>query len=159
VAYNAIMDNGTRLRTGFVEPPARWSIGGLLIESLARREFAALQDCFVPDVQLRALLPFGPIEVTGCEEVASWFAAVFCGAERFEVVDGTVGEIGHRLYLRWRVRLGRDVGEPCLVEQHAFATTDDRITALDLLCSGFVPESSFATLPGASEEVPCRAWS
>lgn len=80
--------------------------------------------------------------------MAGWFRSLFGGSEEFELSDGTVGEVGQRLYLRWRIRLTPPggTGPRRLVEQHAFITTDAgaRISAVDLLCSGFVTEPGTA---------------
>jgi hypothetical protein len=139
------------------QPPARWSVGGLLIESLARRDFATMGNCLDGEVRLRALLPCGEIEVSGHHDVIEWFHGLFGTAEDFELVDGTVGEIGSRLYLCWRVSLvAPDAGRRrSVVEQHMFATASERITSLDLLCSGFVTVRDH--IYQAREEVPCRA--
>ena len=75
------------------EPLPRFSVGGLFIEALARRDFAALESCLSADVRLRALLPYGPVEVTGCGEVAGWFRSLFGGPDSLELADGTVGEV------------------------------------------------------------------
>jgi hypothetical protein len=136
-------------------PAPRLSVGGLFIEALASRDFAAMADCLDPLVRLRALLPRGPVEVNGCEEVAGWFRSLFGGPDGLEMADATVGEVGPRLYLRWRVSLrGPEPSGPLrLVEQHVFADGRERIGALDLLCSGFVE------LPGTADvqegKVPC----
>ena len=139
----------------------RWSVGGLVVEALARRDFAALARCLGPGVRMRALLPGRVAEFTGPQEVAGWFAGVFGGPDDFELADGTVGEIGPRLYLRWRVSLtpaetGGVAGAAAisrLAEQHVFAMTgtDGLISALDLLCSGFV--SGTTTSPTTSRKV------
>jgi SnoaL-like protein len=123
-------------------PAPRWSVGGLVVEALARRDFAAMARCLGPGVRMRALLPGRVAEFTGPAEVAGWFAGVFGGPDGFELADGTVGEIGPRLYLRWRISL-TPPGPPDrtrLAEQHVFAMTggDGLISSLDLLCSGFV---------------------
>jgi hypothetical protein len=130
--------SGTHEAAGVPTPPL--SVGGLFIEALARRDFARLAGCLEPGVRLRALLPRGPVELTGCEEVAEWFRSLFGGPEELELADATVGEVGPRLYMRWRVSLTAPgpSGPRRLVEQHVFAASGDRISALDLLCSGFV---------------------
>ncbi len=118
-----------------------FSVGGLLVESLARRDFEAVGDCLDRSVRLRALLPFGPVELRGREGVEDWFRELFTTSGGFELLDATVGEVGARLYLRWRVRLQPGQDQPLsLIEQHVFATATERIEALDMLCSGFVPE-------------------
>jgi hypothetical protein len=76
----------TRMAEATSEPTARESLGGLFVEALARRDFAALGDCL-------------------------------------------------------------------LVEQHVFAASGERITALDLLCSGFVTQPSAAT--NRQRRMPC----
>lgn len=137
-------------------PAPRLSVGGLFIEALARQDFAAMADCLDPSVRLRALLPRGPVEVNGCEEVAGWFGSLFGGPDGLEVADATVGEVGPRLYLRWRVSLrGPGPSGPLrLVEQHVFADGGERIGAVDLLCSGFAEPPNTAT--NQEGRLPCR---
>jgi hypothetical protein len=83
--------------------------------------------------------------MTGRDDVAGWFRSLFGGPDDLELVDGTVGEIGPRLYMRWRVSLTPTgtAGRRRLAEQHVFAMTGTggHITALDLLCSGFVTQA------------------
>jgi hypothetical protein len=136
----------TRMTGETTEPAPLLSVGGLLIETLARQDFAALTGCLDPGVRMRALLPRGPVEMAGPAEVTGWFRSLFGGPDDFELADGTVGEIGPRLYLRWRASLtpAGPSGHRRLVEQHVFATTGDggHISALDLLCPGFVAQSA-----------------
>ena len=121
---------------------AQWPIAGLFLEALARRDFPALASCLDPDVRFRALVPPGPFEETGAAAAVSHFRRWFDGEDDFEVVDASIGQVGTRLYLRWRVRM-RSMSNPGsgrLVEQHVFATAGERIESLDLLCSGFQSE-------------------
>lgn len=122
---------------------AQWPIAGLFLDALARRDFLALQACLHPDVRLRALVPPGPFGTTGRSEAMDRFRGWFGGEDGFEVVDASIGQVGPRLYLRWRVRMSSatDPGSSRLVEQHAFATAGERIESLDLLCSGFQTET------------------
>jgi hypothetical protein len=80
----------------------------------------------------------GPDAVT--EAFSSWFG----DAEDFELVDATVGEVGGRLHLSWRLRVRPapfGIGEGWhVIEQQAYADATETIDALDLLCSGFNPE-------------------
>ncbi len=94
------------------------------------------------DVRFRALIPPGAFEVAGRAAMTDKFRTWFGGGDEFEVVDASIGQLGTRLYLRWRIEM-RATGDPAstrLVEQHAFATAGDGIEALDLLCSGFQAE-------------------
>jgi hypothetical protein len=128
-----------------VNPPTttRWSVGGLLLEALAARDFAQMCDCFEPAATMRALLPPGPVEFHGAAQIVEGFQSWFGGAEEFEVLDGTVGEVGSRLRVAWRLRLrptpwGDD--EWHVIEQQTYVRAGERIDALDLLCSGFMPD-------------------
>jgi hypothetical protein len=132
----------TRMNAEASEPTPQLSVGGLLIEALARQDFTALAGCLDPNVRMRALLPRGAIEVVGSDQVAGCLRSLFGGPDGLEVADGSVGGIGPRLYLRWRVSLtpAGTSGRRRQVEQHVFATTatSGQISVLDLLCSGFV---------------------
>ena len=127
-------------------PPsaARWSIGGVLVEAIAERDFDKLAGALSPDVQFRAMLPRGPLELEGASTVAERFAFWFGSAEEFEVVDAAVGEVGGRLHLSWRLRVRpapNDIGDGWhVIEQQLYADATEAIDRLDLLCSGFHPE-------------------
>jgi hypothetical protein len=124
-------------------PTMKWSVGGLLLEALAERNFARMSECFDPAATMRALLPNGPAEYQGAAQIAENFRSWFGNAEAFEVLDGTVGEVGNRLHLAWRLRLrpapwGDDDWH--VIEQQAYLRAGERIDAIDLLCSGFMPD-------------------
>jgi hypothetical protein len=74
------------------------------------------------------------------------FAGWFGDTGDFDLVEATVGEVGGRLRLRWRLRLRAERLGPgwFTVEQQAYAGTaeDGRIARLDLLCTGYRPEGS-----------------
>ena len=115
-----------------------WAVAGAFLEAFAARDFDALGRCLDADVRFRALIPPGLVDVTGIEDTVGRFRHWF-GAETFELVDASVGRVGDRIALSWRVR-SSPPGEPAvikIVEQRLFAAADDRIHAIDLLCSGF----------------------
>lgn len=121
----------------------RWSVGGLLLEALAARDFERLTDCFAPAATMRALLPSGLAQCDGAPEIVERIRNWFGGAEEFEVLDGTVGEVGGRMHVAWRLRMhptpwGDDTWH--VIEQQAYLHAGDRIDAIDLVCSGFQPE-------------------
>jgi hypothetical protein len=120
-----------------------WSVGGLLLEALAARDFDRMVDCIDPAATMRALLPRGLAECEGATEIVESLRSWFGGAEEFEVLDGTVGEVGGRLHVAWRLRLrptprGDDAWH--VIEQQAYLRAGERIDAIDLLCSGFQPD-------------------
>jgi hypothetical protein len=133
--YNGVMTN--------TATTTRWSVGGLLLETLAARDFTRMSDCFEPAATMRALLPPGPAEYQGATQIIESLRSWFGDAEEFEVLDGTVGEVGGRLHVSWRLRLrptpwGDDAWH--LIEQQAYLRAGERIDAIDLLCSGFMPD-------------------
>jgi len=119
----------------------RWSVGGTFLEGLGTRDFGRLAASLAADVRMRALLPPGPMEWAGSDEVAETFRSWFGGATGFELIDATVGEVGGRLHLSWRLRVRPapfGIGDGWhVIEQQAYADADTAISALDLLCSGF----------------------
>jgi hypothetical protein len=124
--------------------PARWSIAGMFLESLATRDYVRLGATFARGVRLRALQQGGPSEWHGRTEAAGVFHSWFGQADEFDVVDAAVGEIAGRLQLTWRIRLRPAplaVGDGWhVIEQHAFADITEAIEKLDLVCSGFRAE-------------------
>ena len=117
---------------------------GSFLEGLAAQDFAQLGGALAADACLRALLPSGLREWAGAEAIADRFARWFGDTEDFDLVEATVGEVGGRLHLHWRLRLQAErLGSGWFtVEQQAYADTDEsgRIARLDLLCTGYRPE-------------------
>ena len=142
--YKRGMANAQQLPAAADTPATmRWSVAGLLLEALAERNFAHMSECFDPAATMRALLPSGLAEFQGAAQIAENFQCWFGNAEGFEVLDGTVGEVGDRLHLAWRLRLrptpwGDDAWH--IIEQQAYVRAGERIDAIDLLCSGFMTD-------------------
>ena len=113
------------------------------LQGLADQDFAQLGGALAADAHLRALLPPGLREWTGAEVIAGQFAHWFGDTEDFELVEATLGEVGGRLQLRWRLRLRAErLGAGWFtVEQQAYADAgeDGRIARLDLVCTGYRP--------------------
>lgn len=138
----------TDLATKDAATMARWAVGGLFLESLANRDYERMATTLAATVHFRALLPPGPMAWNGPEEVTGAFRSWFGGAEDFELIDATVGEIAGRLHLSWRIRLRPapfGIGESWhVIEQQGYADATDAIETLDLLCSGFHPDRAAA---------------
>ena len=126
---------------GIVSEPGA---AGSFVEGLAAQDFAELGGALAADACLRALLPSGLREWAGAEAIARVFARWFGDTEDFELIEASVGEVGGRLHLGWRLRLraSRLGAGWFTVEQQAYADTgeDGRIAQLDLLCTGYLPE-------------------
>lgn len=130
-------------------PPQAWSVAGALLDGLSNRDFDLMTACLAPDVRFRCLLPRGPIEVVGSGAAVGLFRGWFGGDDSLEVLDASVGQLGPRIYLRWRIRMSpaEDPSDERVVEQHLFTTGNQVIHTLDLLCSGFHAPGSAPTCP------------
>jgi hypothetical protein len=117
------------------------NLGDVFVTALVDGDTPRLAETLAPGVQMRALIPPGPIEVLGADEVAGKFAAWFANAEQLELIRSVSEPVADRLHVSYRLRVRR-AGDPWnVVEQHLLCVHDgDRITALDLVCSGFRPE-------------------
>ena len=127
--------------TSTTAPVPQFALAGAFLEGLAAQDFGQLGGALAADACLRALLPAGLREWAGAGAIAGRFAGWFGDTEDFELVEATVGEVGGRLHLRWRLRLRAErLGAGWFtVEQQVYADTDDsgRIARLDLLCTGY----------------------
>jgi hypothetical protein len=136
----------TRIRDhNVVSVVPQFALAGSFLEGLAAQDFAQLGGALAAGARLRALLPSGLREWEGAEAIAGRFAGWFGDTHDFDLVEATVGEIGGLLHLHWRLRLraARLGAGWHIVEQQAYADTDDRgrINRLDLLCTGYRRES------------------
>jgi len=112
-----------------------------LAGALVTGDFHRLTTMFVADVHMRALIPPGPVELSGAAAAAAKFASWFGGSKHLESVRTGSDEVGDRLHIFYRLRVKRSDDPTSIVEQHLFCSLDEgRITALDLVCSGFRPE-------------------
>ena len=122
----------------------QFALAGSFLEGLAAQDFAQLGGALAAGARLLALLPRGLREWTGAEVIAGQFACWFGDTDDFELVEATVGEVGGRLHLHWRLRLRAEwLGAGWFtVEQQVYADAADggRIVRLDLLCTGYRPE-------------------
>lgn len=117
--------------------------GSALLEALASRDFDRLSDCFEPSATMRAMLPSGPTEVQGADQIIANMKIWFGSADEFEVLHARVDEVGGRPHVTWRLRMhptpwGDDAWH--VIEQQAYLQAGERIAAIDLLCSGFQPD-------------------
>jgi len=121
------------------------AVAARFIDGLATRDFDTVVGALADDVVFRALLPSRVLDLQGSDAVRSTFDTWFGGAERWELVEAVVGEVGGRIYLRWRLRLTNpDVGSGTfLVEQQVYADAgaDGRLRDVALLCTGYRPEN------------------
>jgi hypothetical protein len=124
------------------------------VDQLTARNFVELARILAPDAVARFLLPRGAQETVGAEAIAGRFEGWFGSASDFTVLSTGNEAVGGRSLLRWRFNLSRDGRSSEVIEQLAFVDTGPQgVYRLDLLCSGFLPD----TEPALSCDVPKRA--
>ena len=108
-------------------------LGEVFVTALVDGDAPRLAGTLAPDVQMRALIPPGPIEVLGAEAVSGKFATWFGSAERLELIRSVSEQVADRLHVSYRLRVKRAGDLWNVVEQHLLcAHIGGRITALDL---------------------------
>jgi hypothetical protein len=117
---------------------------GLFLERIAAADFARLGTALEADIALKALLPRGFREWDGRDAVCDAFAGMLGGMDTYTVLDATVGLVGTRMQLAWRLQVsgGRLGPEQFVVEQTAYADAGPtgRLQSMSLVCSGFCKE-------------------
>ena len=112
-----------------------------LVTAVAQRDFPRLARSLAPEVRMRALLPPGPIEVSGAEGTAAKFSSWFGDAEEFEILRSGSEPVADRVHVFYRLRVKKPGDVRKIVEQHLLCAFDDEgISAIDLVCTGFRPE-------------------
>src|SRR5512133_2664878 len=125
------------------QPSSATDLGNGLVATLAQRDFPRLAETLKPDVRMRALIPPGPIDLSGAETAAAKFSSWFADAEEFAVIRSGSDTVADRLHVFYRLRVKKPGDLTKIVEQHLLcALDDDRITALDLVCTGFRPDEA-----------------
>jgi hypothetical protein len=120
--------------------------GERFVAALAARDYSRLATTLAPNVRMRALIPPGPVEISGREATSAKFSSWFGEVEDLELVSSGSEAIADRLHVYYRLRVKRPGDVWKLVEQHLLCALDgDRITALDLICSGFRPDAQSTT--------------
>lgn len=116
------------------------AIGERFLAALARQDWNELRSCFAVDVQFRALVPPGFREADDAGGAAGYFRRWFGDADALIVQRSQIEPIVDRLSISYRFRAHED--QWYVVEQRGYCDIrDGRIERMDLLCSGFRPET------------------
>ena len=125
-----------------MRPSSATDLGGAFVRAVVDGDAPRLANTLAVDVQMRALLPPGTIEVLGADAVAGKFVGWFGSAEQLELIRADCEPVADRLHMSYRLRVKRP-GDPWkVIEQHLLcAHKDGSITMLDLVCTGFRPDT------------------
>jgi hypothetical protein len=139
------------MTTATIDTERLRGIGESFLAALAAQDFPRLRGSIADDVRFRLLVPKGPQSQAGADETLSRFIGWFGDADEVRLDSASVGTVGRRLVLAYRLRV-RDADGWRLIEQHlvADAGPDGRLDAIDLLCSGFHPDAARTAEPDAT---------
>jgi len=109
-----------------------------MVEAIAARDYKGIFGAFAPDARFRYLVPPGPGQVVGAAEVAAKYFQWFGDADLIRVESVLVEPLADRISVRYRFQLHEQERWE-VIEQQTYLDMDGelRITAMDLLCSGF----------------------
>jgi hypothetical protein len=128
------------------QPSSATDPGTALIAALAECDFPRLAGILTPEVRMRALIPPGPIEISGAEAAAAKFSTWFGNAETLELIRSGSDTVADRQHVFYRLRIKKPGDIPKLVEQHLLCALEGgRINAIDLVCSRFRPDDAADT--------------
>jgi hypothetical protein len=144
-----------RLVAGPVDRPApradRWPTGrqvdGIVVQqhplacsiaaAVACRDGGRLAAALTSTVRLRALLPGGPIESHGRENVVARFGGWFADFDTVELVESAGETVADRLLIHYRLSLGQGLTRWVCTQTAVCKVNGGRLAVIDLLCSGF----------------------
>ena len=108
------------------------------LDAVVARDYDQVKALLADDFRLRDLSPPGFREVTDTGEALSGMRRLLDMFETVRLVDSEAYEIGAVTYLRARLHFVHPEAGERMLEQHHFLTiAEDKIGAIDELCTGF----------------------
>jgi hypothetical protein len=108
------------------------------LDAVVARDYERVESLLADDFRLRDLSPPGFTEVADAGEAMSGLRGMLDRFDSVRLVDSDAYEIGNVTYLRARLHFVHpEQGERMLEQHHLLTIADDRITAIDELCTGF----------------------
>ena len=112
-------------------------IAAALAAAVARRDPQELSAALTETVRLRALLPGGPVESHGREDVTARFRGWFADFDTVAVVASGAEAVVDRLLIHYRLHVGRATTRWVCTQTAVCKVVDGQLAVIDLLCSGF----------------------
>jgi hypothetical protein len=113
-------------------------IAGAYLDAVVARDYERVESLLGDDFRLRDLSPPGFTEVSGSGGALSGLRELLDMFDTVELVESDVYEIGNVTYVRARVHFVHpEAGERMLEQHHLLTIADERIHAIDELCTGF----------------------
>jgi hypothetical protein len=113
-----------------------------LLDAIVTRDFDGLNAVLAADVWMRALLPREIVETHSAADTREKFRSWFAPHDALEVLSTEQHTVEGREFLAYNLLLRPDWAPDVwhVVEQSGYCrVVDDRVTRLDLVCTGFFP--------------------
>ncbi len=104
---------------------------------IAGRDPQRLATTLTASARLRALLPGGPIEVHGRDDVAACLHDLLAGFDTVQLAGSAGEEVADRLVIHYRLRVTRGISRWVCTQTAVCGVVDGRLAVIDLVCSGF----------------------
>jgi hypothetical protein len=104
---------------------------------IARRDPQRLSALLTETVRLRALLPGGPLEAHGQENVAALLCALLEDFDSVRLVESAGEPVADKLLIHYRLHLSQAAQRWVCTQTAVCRLVDGRLAVIDLLCSGF----------------------
>src|SRR5690348_6864786 len=104
---------------------------------VAARDPQRLAGALTETARLRALLPGGPIEAHGREDVAARFHGFFADFDTVQLVASAGEAVADRMLVHYRLDVRRGATRWVCTQTAICRCTDGLLAVIDLLCSGF----------------------
>jgi len=130
-------------------------LAAIVAAAVARRDPQRLSALLTDTARLRALLPGGPIEAHGSENVAACFCAMFADFDTVQVAESGAEPVADRLLIHYRLRVGQAATRWVCTQTAVCSVVDGRIAVVNLLCSGFreIEDDDDARAPSGAQLV------
>ncbi len=112
------------------------------LDAIATRDFDGLSAILAADVWMRALLPREIVETHSVADTMEKFRSWFAPHETLEVLATEQRTVEGREFLAYKLLVRPDWAPDVwhVVEQSGYCrVVDDRVTRIDLVCTGFFP--------------------
>jgi hypothetical protein len=104
---------------------------------VAERDPQRLAPALTETARLRALLPGGPIQANGRENVAACFQGFFADFDTVHLVESAGEAVADRQLIHYRLHVTRGATRWVCTQTAVCKFTDGLLAVIDLLCSGF----------------------
>jgi hypothetical protein len=131
-------------------------VAAAVAANVAGRDREQLATMLTTTARLRALLPGGPVEAHGRDDVAACFHGFFADFDTVRLTESAGEAVADRLLIHYRLLVTRGSTRWVCTQTAICKIVDGCLAVIDLLCSGFrevnddhIDEYDIAAAPGA----------